>query len=128
MQPGFTNARPQSLTLAVHKRDHSAAAFRLLAAIDSYADAFETRLLRHDADSHQRLAAAYGNVRTTALVLPDLAVPWVALMISHAELLAAMWPATSEAVQARSMAAHDRHTKAVEDLREHCLQHLSSRE
>lgn len=105
----------------LQRSDNSAAAFRLLAAVDSYSVSLERLVQGWASDVYAEVAGAYQKVRAAASTVPDAAVAWVSLVISHAELLGGLWSQCQGRPTATLNAAKQRHGSAVAALRRCCL-------
>lgn len=108
----------------LQRADRSVAAFRLLAAVDSYSEAFDGLLKCWSSSAYAELGDLYHRVRTRAAAVPAAAVVFASLVIGHAELLSELWSKHRGRVAAKLNAARQRHSDAVAQLRRTCLQLL----
>jgi hypothetical protein len=107
---------------------------RELPSLDAKAFQLMEILERYDQDLHAlasspsdtglrlRVGQALDAMRPACAGVPLLSVAWVRLMISHAELLHSLWPATAPGTERRPVqSCRQDHLLAVRALREACL-------
>ena len=106
-----------------------AIAFQLAAALEKYeqqvARMVDTWL---DMDLYREVSDQIEEIRMFAAALPQLSVPWVELLIAHAELVHSLWRLRFQDVAAdreRFGEVRAHHTACVESLRHRCLRLLS---
>jgi hypothetical protein len=114
---------------ASHAPILDAIAFQLAAALERYEQdvgvMMDTWL---DMDLYRQVSEQVDQIRLYSAALPQLSVPWVELLIAHAELVHQMWraenvrpaPAGDAITQAR-----ERHAQAVRRLHQGCLRLLA---
>ena len=69
-----------------------AAALEVEAALEAYET--HVRRLVHswlDMDLYRHVSAEIDEIRSFCMLLPELSIPWVALLVSHAELVHCLW-------------------------------------
>jgi hypothetical protein len=102
-----------------------AIALSLVTAIGQYERDVAALLARWpDMLSYTMVSSGMDTLRDYSNALPQATVPFVMLLIAHAELIQFLWcpgddPAEGDEVRAT-------HNAAVEDLRRHCLEALES--
>lgn len=106
-----------------------AVAFQLAALLEKYEEDVEELASRWpDTTLYTRVSREIDEMRLLCASLPLLSVPWVHLLISHAELMHCLWKCTAGG---KSRAAEDckaNHYIAIRALREKCLYHFSRME
>jgi hypothetical protein len=102
-------------------------AFRLAALLEEYEQHVgELTSTWLDAALYARVSREIGEMRLLCAALPLLSVPWVHLLISHAELVHCLWtcpPDGEESHPAERCKAH--HLVAIRALRQKCLFHFT---
>lgn len=96
--------------------------FKLAAALEKYE--MDLRALADswlDAESCRRLLAEFGELRILGASVPRLSVAWVAVLVSRARLLQALFDRT-----ASTAAALHEHLLAVDGLRKRCLRSIGA--
>lgn len=77
-----------------HHRTQEAIALQLLTALETYeTDVLQLCRTWLDMEQYQRVSEEIDELRMYAAALPRLSGPWVEVLISHAELVHAMWKA-----------------------------------
>lgn len=117
---------------ASHAPAFDAAALQLVAALEKYerdVDAMVAGWL--DMQAYRLVSDEVEDIRALSAGLPFARVPWVELLIAHAELVHSLWrlrfrddPADGE----RLRAVRERHAACVEALRGSCLRSLANGE
>jgi hypothetical protein len=107
-----------------------ATAFRLAAMLEQYEqDVEELTSTWLDTVLYARISADLREMRLLCAGCPALSVPWVHLLIAHAELMHCMWAARPDGGEQptaeRCKAAHLLATRA---LRQQCLRHFTGTE
>lgn len=102
-----------------------AIAFQLAAALERYEqDVGALTRSWLDMDLYREVSEQVDQIRLYSASLPQLSVPWVELLIAHAELIHQMWRAqNARAVPGEDTFAqtHERHARAVRTLHQGCL-------
>jgi hypothetical protein len=107
-----------------------AIAFRLAAALEEYerdvARMVDTWL---DMDLYRDVSEQVEEIRMFTAALPQLSVPWVELLIAHAELVHSLWRLRFQDVETdreRFGEVREHHTACIHSLRSRCVRLLSS--
>jgi hypothetical protein len=112
------------MPVAFQTTSASAIAFQLLAALDAY-DVDISRLARiaRDPALFGEVASHMSRIQRCGASLPGVSVPAVALLISHAEFVYALWHRArfGEADSRDPAALMREHREHIEDLRKACL-------
>jgi hypothetical protein len=113
---------------ASQARALDAVAFQLAATLDAYDVTFDA-LMRAwpDMDLYHRASASMDELKMYSAAVPQLSVPYVALLISHAELVHCLWKngsGTAQPGDPLERARHD-HRLAITSLRRKCLHLLA---
>lgn len=77
-----------------------------------------------DMELYQTVSSEIDHIRTCCGPLPQVAVPWTALLISHAELVHALWQSMDDPAGARAPAVQARlqeHLACIDVLARRCL-------
>jgi hypothetical protein len=115
---------------ASHAPALDAIAFQLAAALEEYEHAADAMVNEWpDQDRYRTVSSQIETIRMYTSALPELRVPWVELLISHAELVHMLWkghygggfPEPLEAVC-------ERHSYAMASLRSRCMRLLERRD
>jgi hypothetical protein len=113
---------------APQARALDAIAFQLASALDAYDVTFDS-LMRAwpDMDLYHSASASMDELRMYSAALPQLAVPYVSLLIAHAELVHTLWKNSNGKTVADEVlaAARDDHRSAISALRRKCLRLLA---
>lgn len=107
-----------------------ATAFQLAALLEQYEqDVEQLTSTWLDAALYERVCRELGDMRLLCAGLPLLSVPWVNLLISHAELMHCLWRgAPGGGASSPAERCKERHLVAIHTLREKCLGHFSRTE
>lgn len=105
--------------------------FQLAAALDEYerdvGRMVETWL---DMELYQQVSDEIEEIRRYCTALPQLSVPWVELLIAHAELVHSLWRLRFDQVEAdRERMIHVRasHAECLDSLRSRCMRVIARR-
>ena len=105
-----------------------AIAMQLVAALGEY-ERETARMIGFwpDVEHYAAVSARVETIRMYCASLPEVSVPWVELLIAHAELIHQLWRTQYARVMEREEASpvtavRDRHAEAVAALRNRCLQ------
>lgn len=110
-----------------HSAEQQAIAAQLVADLAAY-DAGLSQLLerRWDPQLYRELAELFDRMQMQAETLPGLAVRWIELLISRAELMQALWSMRAPTrINGRVEALHAQHRLVLEQLREGCSEYLA---
>jgi len=109
-----------------HQAEQRAITFQLTAALDAYEHDLQALFdTPSEAAIYQRLAQHFDQMQMYAASLPQLSVSWVALMISRAELMHALWRDAQDAgAHADGALLLEQHRDAVDALRRRCTRML----
>lgn len=114
---------------ASHAPILDAIAFQMAAALEHYEqDVVRMMDASLDMDVYREVSRQIEYIRMYSAALPQLSVPWVELLIAHAELVHHMWRAQNArpAPTADEVAAvWQRHAEAVRHLHDGCLRMLA---
>jgi len=104
-----------------------AIAFRLAALLEQYEqDVEELTATWWDAKVYERVNQGLSEMRLLCASLPLMSVPWVHVLISHAELVNCLWKRAKNPKEPRSSEdCKAEHLLAVGALRQKCLRHFS---
>jgi hypothetical protein len=109
-----------------------AIAFQLAVALDGYERDVERMVETWlDMDLYGQVSGEIDEIRLFAAGLPQLSVPWVELLIAHAELVHSLWRLRFREQEIdRSMfdAVRTRHTACIASLRARCVRLLARSE
>lgn len=116
---------------ASHASALDAIAFQLAAALDEY-DEDVGRMVDTwlDMELYHRVSAEIEEIRGFSAALPQLSVPWVELLIAHAELVHSLWRLRFQEVGAhreRLDEVREHHSACVASLRSRCLRLMARR-
>jgi hypothetical protein len=101
--------------------ERSAAGFQLLAFADQYSLELAGLLAcTQDPERYAALSQCFERMRCVAATLPELSVSWVGVLISHAELVHALFRPGGARDSAGLREAAQAHTEALEHLRAAC--------
>jgi hypothetical protein len=108
---------------APQRRAMEAIAFELAAAVENYEKATDQLVATWlDMDLYQSVSRQVDHMRMLSASLPQLAVPWVNLLISHTEFVHCLWKCGQKAAPSGELeGCRSRHSAAVDLLRERCL-------
>jgi hypothetical protein len=110
---------------ATHAPVLDAIAFQLAAALERYEQDLTLLLdTGFDMELYRDISEQVEHIRMFAAALPQLSVPWVEVLIAHAELIHHMWRVQNArpAPPARELSAlRDRHGAAVRRLHAGCV-------
>lgn len=117
--------------MSAHQRTAiDATALRLAALLEQYErDVEELTSTPADTALCVRFRRGVDDIRRLCAACPVLSVPWLHVLISHAELVHCLWPGSSAAADtgvAERCKAH--HLVAVRAFRQQCLRHLACTE
>lgn len=100
-----------------------ALAFELVAALENYERDTEVLVATWlDMEQYQLVSRQVDHLRLLCAALPQMAVPWVGLLISHAELMHCLWKCGEAFVPSPDFdVCRGRHQRAVATLREKCV-------
>jgi hypothetical protein len=108
---------------APQDRAQDAVAFELAAALESYEEEVQ-RLVGTwlDMELYASVSSRVDRMKMLSASLPQLAVPWVHLLISHAELIHCLWKCGEQSRSSRDVEqCRERHVLAITAMREKCL-------
>lgn len=109
-----------------------AIAFQLAAALERYEQDVGTMVDTWlDMDLYQQVSNEIEDIRRLSVALPELSVPWVELLIAHAELVHSLWRLRfkdGDADRTRVRELREWHTGCVNSLRTRCVRLLSRSE
>lgn len=114
---------------ASHAPILDAIAFQLAAALESYErDVGALAASRLDMELYRQVSEQVDQIRVYTASLPQLGVPWVELLIAHAELIHQMWRAQNAGAAAGDpdfAPSLQRHGHAVRALHRACVRLLA---
>jgi hypothetical protein len=107
--------------LLSHGDDRRTVALQMLAALQAYDEDLLPLARGYDPERYARLAEQFDQLRLHAASLPELSVPWVAVLVSRAEMTFTLFKAQQDA-NARSSVTQfiERHRIEVRELRGRC--------
>jgi hypothetical protein len=108
---------------APQRRAIEAIAFELAAAVKNYEkDTVQLVATWLDMELYQSVSRQVDHMRMLCASLPQLAVPWVNMLISHTELVHCLWKCGERSAPSAELdECHSRHTSAIVMLRERCV-------
>lgn len=125
----YTECNPPRLMTASHAPILDAIAFQMVAALERYEqDCARLTESWLDMELYREVSEQVDQIRLYSASLPQLSVPWVELLIAHAELIHQMWRAQSARLAAGDHAfaqTLERHARAVRTLHQGCLRLLA---
>jgi hypothetical protein len=104
-----------------------AIAMQLVAALDEYELDTATMIAAWpELEHYAQVSEKVETIRMYCAALPEVSVPWVELLIAHAELIHHLWRVQYALVQADDAGNHlaavrERHAAAIVALRNRCL-------
>jgi hypothetical protein len=104
-----------------------AIAMQLVAALDAYELDTATMIAAWpDLDHYAEVSEKVETIRMYCAALPEVSVPWVELLIAHAELIHHLWRVQYALVKVEGAGDHlatvrERHAVAIVALRNRCL-------
>ena len=112
-----------------HERELSAIAFHVLAALEEYEEHVTTLVTcGWDADVYMKASDQFADLQLHCASLPKVQVPWVAVLISRFEFVAALWDSRAAVRgQPRLRALHEQHCASISELRQRCMREYTSR-
>lgn len=114
---------------ASHAPILDAIAFQLAAALERYEqDVGALAESWLDMELYRQVSEQVDQIRLYSASLPQLSVPWVELLIAHAELIHQMWRAQNAGAAAGDHAfaqSRERHAQAARGLHQACLRLLA---
>lgn len=107
---------------ASQRRAIDAIAFEMTAAIENYEHGIDQLVVTWpNMDLYHSVSRQVDHMRMLSTALPQVAVPWVSLLISHAELVHCLWKCGEAfAPSADFETCRARHARAILMLRERC--------
>jgi hypothetical protein len=107
---------------ASQRRAIQAIAFELVAALENYEEAADQLVATWlDMELYQSVSRQVDHMKTLCASLPQLAVPWVGLLISHSELVHCLWKCGETFLPSKDFEeCRARHSRAIVALRERC--------
>ena len=104
-----------------HAGERRAIASTLLCGLERYGQDTQALVKGYDPERYRKLAQQFDHLRLLASSLPELSVPWVALLISRAELTFALFKAPHDpAARASIPTMLERHREHLEELMGSC--------
>ena len=110
---------------ASHAPVLDAIAMQLVAALDRYEGDVGTMLETWlDMERYRAVSAQVEEIRLYSATLPQVSVPWVELLIAHAELVHCLWRQQFDSPESHLAACSDlraRHGECIASMRARCL-------
>jgi hypothetical protein len=108
--------------LLSHAGERRAIAFQLIAALEKYEHDLLPLAKGYDPERYANLSRQFEELRLFAASLPELSVPWVAMLISRTEMTFALFKAQQAQKRGGGEQATflEKHRFAVEELRGSC--------
>lgn len=103
-------------------RSPDVAAFQLAALLENYEEHVEQLTSTSlDGAVHAQVRRELDEMRIVCVRLPLLSVPWLHVLISHAELVQCLWDFAQPGAKSTPDRSKERHLAAIGELRMLCL-------